>query len=131
VSLRDLRGHKLLLYFFPEAETPDCTLQAELLRDSRGELADLGVASVVGVSPDPPEVQKRFRDGHDLGFPLLSDAERSVARTYGAWKEEREGRGRIVRSVFLVAEDGSVIDAWYGVRARDTTVKIAFALPIG
>ena len=130
MSLADFRGHRLLLYFYPEAETPDCILQAETLRDSREELADLGVVSVVGVSPDPPEVQKRFRDRHDLGFPLLSDAERSVARTYGVWKEE-QGRGRIVRSAFLLAEDGSVIDAWYGVRARDTTVKIAFALPIG
>jgi peroxiredoxin Q/BCP len=131
VSLADFRGHRLLLYFYPEAETPDCTLQAETLRDSRGELAELGVVSVVGVSPDSPAVQKRFRDRHDLGFPLLSDAERSVARTYGVWKEDPQGRGRIVRSAFLLAEDGSVIDAWYGVRAQDTTVKIAFALPSG
>jgi peroxiredoxin Q/BCP len=129
VSLADLRGQVALLFFYSEAETPDCTLQAETLRDSRQELLELGVSSVVGISPDPPEVQKRFRDDHDLGFLLLSDTERSAARSYGVWKEDRAGPGRFVRSAFLLAADGSLIDAWYGVRPRDTAVKVVFALP--
>jgi peroxiredoxin Q/BCP len=123
-SLADLRGGgRLLVFFFPEAGTPDCTEQACTVRAARPELADLDTA-VVGVSPDTGEALAAFDDAHDLGYPLLSDPELRVA---GAWGAER--RGRVLRSAVLVDRDGLVLDAWFGVRPRDTAVKAAFAIP--
>jgi len=84
VSLSDFKGRKLLLYFYPKADTPGCTTQSICVRDASAEFASVGVA-VVGISPDPPARQKKFDDKHGLGFPLLSDPDHKVARAYGAW----------------------------------------------
>jgi peroxiredoxin Q/BCP len=123
-GLDELRGRgRLLVFFFPEAGTPDCTEQACVVREAREDLADLETA-VVGVSPDTPEVLAAFDDDHGLGYPLLSD---DGARTAAAWGAQRHGR--MLRSVVLVGRDGLVLDAWYGVRPRDTAVKAAMAIP--
>jgi peroxiredoxin Q/BCP len=122
VSLEDLRGRKVLVYFYPEADTPGCTTQSCDLRDHRHDLAGIG-AEVVGISPDQPQDQLAFDRKYDLGFPLLSDPDHSVAEAWGAWGEKtRNGKTYegIIRSSFLVDEDGRIERAWYGVKPEDT-----------
>lgn len=122
VSLADFRARKLLLYFYPKADTPGCTAQACGVRDAMGELAEAG-AVAVGISPDPPPQQKKFDHKYDLGFPLLSDPDHRVAQAYGAWGEKSmygktyEG---IIRSSFLIDEMGRILQASYKVKPQDT-----------
>lgn len=82
VKLSDFKNGKLLLYFYPKANTGGCTKQATSVRDAMGELSDLGV-NVLGINPDSPNVQKRFDEKHDLGFKLLSDPDHKVADAFG------------------------------------------------
>lgn len=130
VRLADFRGRKLLLYFYPKADTPGCTRQACSVRDARQELADLGLA-VAGISPDAPAKQKKFDDKYGLTFPLLADTDRRTAQAYGAWGEKNmygkkvEG---IIRSSFLIDEAGRIIRAWYKVSPEDTVPKARAAL---
>jgi thioredoxin-dependent peroxiredoxin len=122
VRLQDLRGRKVLVYFYPEADTPGCTTQSCDLRDHRQDLAGIG-AEVVGISPDQPEDQLAFDRKYHLGFPLLSDPDHSIAEAWGAWGEKtRNGKTYegIIRSSFLIDEDGRIERAWYGVRPEDT-----------
>jgi peroxiredoxin Q/BCP len=125
VALKDFQGKKLLLYFYPKADTPGCTKQACDVRDAREELDGLGV-QVVGISPDTPAKQKKFDDKHNLGFPLLSDQESTIADVYGAWGEKsmygKKYQG-IIRSSLLIDEQGKVVDAWYKVSPKDTVPK--------
>jgi peroxiredoxin Q/BCP len=122
VRLSDYRGKKLLLYFYPKADTPGCTKQACSVRDSRDELTRRGV-SYVGVSPDAPEKQKKFDDKYNLRFPLLSDPDHAAAEAYGVWGE-KSMYGKtymgIIRSSFLIDEQGRIVDAWYKVKPEDT-----------
>ncbi len=130
VKLADFRGGKLLLYFYPKADTPGCTRQACSVRDAREELAALDLA-VVGVSPDPSPKQKKFDDKYGLSFPLLADPDHRVAEAYGVWREKnmygKKTMG-IVRSSFLIGEDGKIIQAWYKVSPEDTVPKAREAL---
>ena len=132
-SLTDFRGRKLLLYFYPKADTPGCTTQACSVRDAMEELAEAGVTPV-GISPDEPGQQKRFDDKYDLGFPLLSDSDHRVARAYGAWGQKSmygktyEG---IIRSSFLIDEDGTIVRASYKVKPQDTVPHATEALGQG
>jgi len=122
VRLDDFRGRKLLVYFYPEADTPGCTRQSCDLRDHRQELSGIGTA-VVGISPDAPDKQLAFDRKYDLGFPVLADEDHEVAARYGTWVErERGGRTHmgILRSSFLIDEDGTVAAAWYGVKPEET-----------
>jgi peroxiredoxin Q/BCP len=130
VGLEDFRGRKLLVYFYPEADTPNCTRQSCAVRDHRQELAGIG-ADAVGISPDLPEAQLAFDAKFDLGFPLLSDPDHAVAEAWGTWDEKtREGRTfmGIVRSSFLVDGEGRVERAWYDVTAEDTVTNALAAL---
>jgi peroxiredoxin Q/BCP len=125
VSLSDLRGKKVLLYFYPKADTSGCTTQACSVRDSRPDLTSLNVVSL-GVSPDKPQAQKKFDDKYGLGFPLLSDADHAVAETYGVWGEKKmygKSYMGIIRSSFLIDEDGRIVDAWYKVKPEDTVPR--------
>jgi len=130
VELSDFRGRKLLVFFYPKANTSGCTKQACSVRDARGELKDLGV-DAVGISPDPPSRQKAFDDGHTLGFPLLSDSDHAVAEQYGAWGEKnlygKKVQG-IIRSSFLIGEDGRVLQVSYKVKPDQTVPKAKAAL---
>jgi len=123
--LEDFKGKKLLVYFYPKADTPGCTKQACNVRDAREELGDLGV-EVVGISPDTPAKQKKFDDKHGLGFSLLSDQDNTIAKTYGAWGEKsmygKKYEG-IIRSSLLIDEQGRVIETWYKVSPKDTMAK--------
>jgi peroxiredoxin Q/BCP len=121
-SLDDFRGRRLLIYFYPKADTPGCTKQACSIRDAMPDLSDDGVTAV-GISPDEPGKQKKFDEKYDLGFPLLSDPDHKVAQAYGAWGEKSmygktyEG---IIRSSFLVDEQGKILQATYKVKPLDT-----------
>jgi peroxiredoxin Q/BCP len=130
VKLSDFKGRKLLLYFYPKANTPGCTTQACSVRDARGDLDPMGVAAV-GISPDTPRQQKKFDEKYGLGFPLLSDADHAVADAYGVWGEKsmygKKYEG-IIRSSFLIGEDGKLLQAWYKVSPKDTVPKACEAL---
>lgn len=122
-SLKSRQGMHLI-YFYPKADTPGCTTQACGLRDVAGEVGDV---LIVGISPDSPDKQARFDQKHNLGFPLLSDADHTVADAYGVWGE-RSLYGRkfmgIVRSAFLVDEKGRIAEAWYKISPKDTPVRL-------
>lgn len=128
VSLADLAGRKVLVYFYPKADTPGCTTQACGLRDILG---DIGDTAVLGVSPDKPAKQKKFDDKYSLGFPLLADEDHAVAEAYGAWGE-KSMYGRtymgIIRSAYLVDENGDVAEAWPKISPKDTPQKLLAAL---
>lgn len=133
VRLTNFRGQKLLLYFYPKADTPGCTRQACSVRDAKAELARLGVAAL-GISPDRPSAQQKFDAKYGLGFPLLSDPGHDVASAYGVWGEKsRYGKKveGIIRSAFLIDENGRVIRAWYQVKPEDTVPKALEALGAG
>lgn len=133
VRLTDFRGQKLLLYFYPKADTPGCTRQACSIRDARTELARLGVAAL-GISPDKPSAQQKFNDKYGLGFPLLSDPDHTVASAYGTWgTKSRYGKTTegIIRSSFLIDENGRLIGVWYQVKPEDTVPKALEALGAG
>ncbi|MFO7279360.1 MAG: thioredoxin-dependent thiol peroxidase [Thermoanaerobacterales bacterium] len=128
VSLSDFRGRKVLVYFYPKADTPGCTTQACGLRDILGEIGD---TAVVGISPDAPAKQKRFDEKYGLGFPLLSDADHAVAEAYGAWGEKKNyGRTYmgVIRSAFLVDEEGNLAEVWPKITPKDTPKKLLAAL---
>jgi peroxiredoxin Q/BCP len=130
VKLADFQGRKVLVYFYPKADTPGCARQACSIRDAREELADLGLA-VVGLSPDPPARQLKFDAKYGLAFPLLADEGHRVAEAYGAWGEKlRYGKKTqgIIRSSFLLDEQGKIVQAWYGVKPEDTVPKARQAL---
>jgi len=110
VRLSELRGRRVVLYFYPKANTPGCTTQACGIRDHRADYEAAGVA-VLGVSPDPVSEVKRFHDSQDLNFRLLADEDHAVAERYGVWGE-KSMYGRtywgVSRSTFIVDEDGIV-----------------------
>ena len=130
VRLEDFRGRKVLVYFYPAADTPGCTKQSCDLRDHRAGLTELGV-DVVGISPDEPDANERFDRKYGLGFPLLSDPDHEVTKAWGAWGEKKSyGRGYegLLRSSFLVDEEGRISHVWYRVKAPDTAPKALAAL---
>lgn len=133
VRLEDFRGQRLLIYFYPKADTPGCTKQACSVRDHRADLRELGIA-VVGISPDSPERQRKFDEKYGLGLPLLSDARHEVAEAYGVWGEKmRYGKVAqgITRSSFLVDENGLLTHVWYKVKPEETVSKAKEALARG
>jgi peroxiredoxin Q/BCP len=130
VSLGGFKGRKLLVYFYPEADTPGCTTQSCDLRDHRPEFAGLGV-DVVGISPDEPTKQLAFDEKYSLGFPLLADTDHAVADAWGTWGEKTYGGKTylgIIRSSFLVDEDGRIERAWYKVKPENTVPEAQAAL---
>lgn len=130
VKLADFKGKKLLLYFYPKANTSGCTKQACSIRDARLDLDELGVAAV-GISPDLPDAQKKFDGKYALEFPLLSDPEHTAAEAYGTWGEKKmygKSYMGIVRSSFLIDEKGKILGAWYKVKPENTVPEAKKAL---
>ena len=111
VKLSDLRGKRVVLYFYPKADTPGCTTQACGIRDHRADYEAAG-AVVIGVSPDPVSAIKKFDDGQGLGFTLLADVDHSVAEAYGVWAEKsmygRKYWGN-QRATFIIDGSGTVV----------------------
>jgi peroxiredoxin Q/BCP len=126
VALAEYRGRRVIVYFYPAASTPGCTKQACDFRDSLAALDAAGLA-VLGISPDPPAKLARFRDAEALTFPLLSDPSKSVHEAWGTYGE-KQLYGRtvtgVIRSTFLVAADGTIEHAMYGVRATGHVAKL-------
>ncbi len=126
VSLGDFAGRKVVVYFYPAAMTPGCTKQACDFSDSLDALLAAGVA-VVGISPDRPDKLAKFRANDSLTIPLLSDADRSVMNAYGAYGEKKmygktvEG---VIRSTFVVDENGRIERAMYNVKATGHVAKL-------
>ena len=120
VKLSGYKGRKVLVYFYPKADTPGCTTQACGLRDILG---DIGDTAVVGISPDAPSKQAKFDQKYGLGFPLLADEDHAVAEAYAVWNEKsmygRKYMG-IERSAFLIDEKGKLAQVWYKVSPKDT-----------
>jgi thioredoxin-dependent peroxiredoxin len=130
VKLSGFRGRKVLLYFYPAADTPGCTTQSCAVRDARQDMKKLNV-DVLGLSPDAPEDQKKFDVKFKLGFPLLADTEHRTAEAYGVWAE-KTNYGKtymgINRSSFLIDENGKIQRAWYKVKPEETVPKAREAL---
>jgi peroxiredoxin Q/BCP len=127
VRSEDLRGHPYVLYFYPADDTPGCTTEACQFNDNLTAFQDANVP-VVGVSPDDQASHQKFRSKYGLRFTLLSDPEKRVLEAYGAWGE-RPGRGPgVIRSTFLVGEDGVVRKAWHAVKADGHAQEVLTAL---
>ncbi|HTQ22759.1 thioredoxin-dependent thiol peroxidase [Mycobacterium sp.] len=126
VSLADYKRRRVVVYFYPAASTPGCTKQACDFRDNLHDLNDAGL-DVVGISPDKPEKLAKFRDAEGLTFPLLSDPDRKVLSAYGAYGE-KQMYGKtvtgVIRSTFVVDENGKIAVAQYNVKAAHTTTFI-------
>ncbi len=126
VSLSDYKGKKVIVYFYPKADTPGCTTEACDFRDSLTELNGQDV-EVLGISPDQPEALKKFTEKYELTFPLLSDADKSVMTAYGAFGEKKN-YGKVVqgviRSTFVVDEQGNIELAKYNVKATGHVARI-------
>ena len=126
VALSDLRGKKVIVYFYPAAMTPGCTKQACDFSDSIDRLKAEGY-TVLGISPDKPEKLAKFRERDSLGITLLSDADRSVMQSYGAFGEKKlygktvEG---VIRSTFVVDPEGTLELAQYNVKATGHVAKL-------
>lgn len=120
VSDQDFRGRKYVMFFYPRAMTPGCTTESCDFRDSYAEFADAGY-SIVGVSPDPPSRNEKFKRKEGLNFDLLSDEDHELADRLGAWGEKKlygkttEG---LIRSTFVIDEEGRVVEAYRNVRAQ-------------
>jgi len=122
IKLADFAGKKLLVYFYPKADTPGCTKQSCEVSESLAVLREAGMEAV-GISPDSPAKQKKFAEKYGLGFPLLADEEKTAAEAYGVWGEKSMYGKRffgIVRSAFVVGEDGKLLAVGYKISPSDT-----------
>lgn len=127
-SLKEFAGRRVLVFFYPKADTPGCTTQACGLRDIADDLDD---TQIIGISPDEPERQARFDEKFELGYPLLADTDHKVAERWGVWGEKKlYGRAYmgIIRSAFLVGPTGRIEQAWYKISPKDTPKKLLAAL---
>jgi len=132
VKLSDYEGRKVIVYFYPAAMTPGCTKQACDFRDSLAELNGQGI-DVIGISPDKPAKLAKFVERDELTFPLLSDPDKEVLTAWGAFGEKKMS-GKVVqgviRSTFLVDENGVIEAAQYNVRATGHVAKLRRDLSI-
>ena len=130
VKLSGLRGQKVVLYFYPKAETPGCTTQASGVRDHAADYAAAG-AVVLGVSRDPVERLAAFDDKHSLGFTLLSDADHAVAEAYGVWVEKSMYGRKFMgtqRSTFVIDPKGKVTHVFPKVSPKTHDEQVLAAL---
>lgn len=126
VSSDGLAGRKYVMFFYPRAMTPGCTIESCDFRDSYSEFSDGGYA-IVGVSPDPPSLNKKFQEKEGLNFDLLSDEDHALAESLGAWGEKKNyGKAfeGIIRSTFVIDEAGRVERAYRNVRATGHVARI-------
>jgi peroxiredoxin Q/BCP len=130
VTLAQLRGKPVVLYFYPRDDTPGCTREACSFRDRQAEMGKLG-AVVLGVSTDNVASHERFRDKYALNFPLLADVDHGVATAYGAWREKtRFGKTSMgmQRSTFLIDPEGVVRRVWKNVQVDGHDAEVLAAL---
>ena len=110
ISLKNLRGKTVVLYFYPRADTPGCTIEAQEFRDTYKKIQKTGVV-LMGISPDTPKSQKKFQEKFSLPFTLLADADKKVADAFGVLKEKNMYGKKvmgIVRTTFIIGPDGKI-----------------------
>lgn len=131
-KLSQLRGRKVILYFYPADDTPGCIAQACDFRDSQDDLQAAGYV-VLGVSPQGADSHQAFAGKYGLNFPLLVDEDHSVAEKYGAWGENKYYNKiflGIRRSTFVIDEEGRIAEAQYGVKAKGHVDRLKEALAV-
>ena len=131
VSLAELRGKPVVLYFYPKDDTPGCTTQACGIRDVYGELERAG-AVVLGVSPDDEASHVKFKNKFSIPFPLLADPEHEVTEQYGVWEEKKFGGKTywgVKRSTFLIDSEGNVAKVMHNVKPDGHPEQVLAALP--
>ncbi len=130
--LSDLRGKKVIVYFYPADDTPGCTIEACDFRDSHADLKKKGYI-VLGISPQGIESKQKFAAKYGLNFPLLADEEGRVADAYGTWGEVEIFGNQVLktkRSTFVIDEDGNLVDTHYGVRSKGHVEKLKESLGV-
>lgn len=128
IRLSALKGRRVLVYFYPRADTPGCTTQACGLRDISDQIGD---TAIIGISPDKPGKLKKFDDKYALGFTLVSDLDHEIAEKYGVWVEKKNyGKTYmgVQRSAFLVGADGKIEKIWPTIKPKDTPAELLAAL---
>ena len=125
-QLSSLRGKRVVLYFYPKADTPGCTTEACEFRDDIKRFTTKGVA-VVGISPDKPAAQAKFKQKYQLPFPLLADEDKAAAQAYGVWREKNMYGKKvmgIVRSTFVIGPDGRIEKMYGNVKAKGHAAQV-------
>jgi len=124
--LSSLKGKKVVLYFYPRADTPGCTVEACEFRDSAKKFAKKD-AVIVGISPDAVKSQAKFKDKYELPFTLLCDVDREAAEAYGVWKEKNMYGKKVMgieRTTFIIGEDGRIVKIFPKVKAQGHAEKV-------
>ena len=130
VSLKDFRGKTVVLYFYPRADTPGCTVEACEFRDSHAKSAKLD-AVILGVSPDQPKALKKFEEKFQLPFTLLADAEKKVCNAYGVIQEKNMYGKKVmgvVRTTFMIGPDGRVNRIFHKIKAKGHAAEVLASL---
>jgi peroxiredoxin Q/BCP len=133
VTLSALRGHRVVIFFFPAAMTPGCTLEASDFQSVSPDLTDAGY-QVIGISPDPVAKLALFAEMENLTYPLASDVDRTVLRAYGAWGEKKlygKVLESVLRSTVVIDEEGRVAVAQYNVKATGHVGRLRRVLHVG
>ncbi len=128
LRLSDLQGRTVVLYFYPRADTPGCTTEACQFRDS---LASFGDAVIIGVSPDTPARQAKFKTKYDLPFTLLADVDKAAAQACGVWKEKTMYGKKVMgieRTTFIIGKDGRILRVFRKVKAGGHAAEVLQAL---
>jgi len=130
VHLADLKGHTVVLYFYPKDDTPGCTAEACSFRDANREMQKRGIV-VLGVSADSIESHQKFADKYGLPYPLLADTDTTVSQLYGVWKEKNYAGKKymgINRETFLIDKNGIVRKVWSKVNAAEHAQEVLEAI---
>jgi peroxiredoxin Q/BCP len=128
--LSSMKGKKVVLYFYPRADTPGCTVEACEFRDSTNKFAKKD-AVIVGISPDAVKSQAKFKDKYDLPFTLLCDVDKEAAEAYGVWKEKNMYGKKVMgieRTTFVIGEDGRILKIFPKVKAQGHAEQVLATL---
>jgi len=128
--LSDLKGKRVVLYFYPKADTPGCTVEACEFRNDLKQFTKKG-AVVVGISPDKPAAQAKFKEKYELPFTLLADEEKSAAQAFGVWKEKNMYGRKVMgieRSTFVIGPDGKIEKIYGKVKAQGHAAEVLAGL---
>lgn len=126
ISLKDFKGNKVILFFYPKANTPGCTAEACNLRDHYAELAEKGF-KIIGVSADDQKNQKNFSEKFNFPYPLLADTDKKVIKDYGAWGTKKmygKEYDGILRTTFIISEKGIIEKVFEKVKTKEHTEQI-------
>jgi len=130
LALSSFRGKKVVLYFYPRANTPGCTVEACEFRDYAGKFAKKNTV-IIGISPDATKPQANFKTKYELPFTLLCDVDKAAANAYGVWKEKSMYGKKVMgieRSTFLIGEDGAILKIFSKVKAQGHAEQVLAAL---